>query len=100
MSIQNILRYKLEQLYDSKSKVTLEKMNAVLEPQFPAIVDTFYDELMDVPEIAPILAHSIIHQNLKSQLHTWLHNLFQARDSSEVENLIERQKRIGLVHAN
>jgi len=100
MSIQNILRYKLEQLYDSKSKVTLEKMNAVLEPQFPDIVDTFYDELMDVPEIAPILTHSIVHQNLKSQLHTWLQNLFQARDSSEVENLIERQKRIGLVHAN
>lgn len=100
MSIQDILRYKLEKLYDSDSKIMLRNMNEVLEPQFLEIVDIFYAELMEVPEIAPILTHNIVHRNLKSQLHIWLCELFRSRNSSEVEELIGRQKRIGVVHAN
>jgi diguanylate cyclase len=100
MNIQEILRYKLETLYNTESEITLRKMNEVLEPQFPEIIDTFYTELMEVPELVPILSHSLAHRNLKGQLYTWLCDLFRARDASEVEGLIERQKRIGRVHAD
>lgn len=100
MKIQEILRIKLEKLYDSESTVMLRKMDKVLSPQASEIVDIFYAELMEVPEIAPILTHNIIHRNLKSHLHTWLRELFRARNSHEVEELIARQKRIGVVHAN
>jgi diguanylate cyclase len=100
MNIQEILHRKLEKLYDSESKIILRNMNEVLEPQFLEIVDAFYAELMEVPEISPILGHSIVHRNLKSQLHTWLRELFRSRNSLEVQELVARQKRIGAVHAN
>ncbi len=100
MPIQEILRAKLEALYTSQTTTVLEHLGQVLEPKLPEVVDKFYAELSDMPEIAPIINHSIVHKNLKNHLHIWLRELFRARNSAQVEEMIERQQKVGQVHAN
>lgn len=100
MKIQELIEVKLERLYQSDSVDILIRMGALLEPEIPTIVSQFYTELLEIPETKPLLEHSLVNKNLKHHLATWIIALFQPHNHAQIEEMIERQKRVGFVHAN
>lgn len=100
MTIQEILRKKLQYIYAGNTGTLLQDIYNILEPELPEIVNTFYAELLDIPAIAPILENSIVQKNLRNALKTWITVLFQPHTESQTLSMIERQKHIGAVHAN
>ncbi|MBF0467938.1 MAG: GGDEF domain-containing protein [Desulfamplus sp.] len=99
MSIKEILSMKLQQLYEENTELLVEIGN-LLEPELAQIVDAFYVELLEIPEITPILKNAIVEKNLKESQKQWIHDFFKPRTAKDIKALIERQERIGSIHAN
>ena len=99
MKIQEILHDKLRTVYASESTELLLTLEQSLQP-VEDIVNTFYTELLDIVEIAPILENAIVQKNLRLALKEWILALFQPRQEDDILRMIERQKKIGIVHAN
>lgn len=100
MKIKELIQFKLETLYQGESADILLKMGQLLAPEISPIVDAFYAELLDIPETKPLLEHNLVHKNLKSHLSNWILALFQPHDQAQIQSMMERQKRVGVVHAN
>jgi len=99
MKIKTVLYEKLCQLYDENSELLL-KIGQFLEPELEDIVDSFYDELIQLSEIESILQHSIVQKNLKHSQKKWIQDFFKPRNSTDVQLLVDRQNEIGKLHAN
>ena len=99
MTIKAIIHHKLEVLYDDNAEL-LKRIGSVLEPDLKDIVDTFYSELMQVDEIAPILNNVVVQKNLREFQILWIRDFFKPRKSGDIQLLIDRQKKIGMLHAN
>lgn len=93
------LDQKLKQLYADQAAKLLADMGQILEPYIPEIVDNFYSELMAIDEIYPILENNLVQKGLKAHLANWIRLVFQPYQEQEVKSVIERQKRIGHIHA-
>ncbi len=100
MKMSELLSTKLTDLYAEKSADRIRSIEAIISPAFDRIVKTFYAELMDIPEIAPLLVNSLVEKNLQASLKGWLAALFRPHDADGVEDMIKRQRRIGIIHAN
>lgn len=97
MKINEIIKTRLKALYQENEEL-LKTIGTIITPGLDSIVDNFYAELMEIPEIKPILMNSIVQKNLKASQKKWIHDFIQP--SKDVDAIIERQKRIGNVHAN
>ncbi len=99
MRIHDILRERLERIYSGDSERILLTAGTLLEPELGKITDSFYTELLDIPEIAPILENSIVQKNLANSLHIWMSDLFRPHSGQQIQTMIDRQKHVGAVHA-
>ena len=99
MKIKTVLQEQLCKLYEEKSDMLI-KIGNFLEPDLIDIVDAFYTELIELPEIANILEHYIVKKNLKQSQRNWIHDFFQPLNAKDIQILIERQTHIGKLHAN
>lgn len=100
ITIHSIVQDKLQLCYTEVTPERLSALQAVLEPRLPAIVDSFYAELQLIPELRPILEHSLVHRNLKDHLRHWIQAIYQPNNQAAIQKLIDQQKRVGAVHAN
>lgn len=100
MNIREILLLKLNELYSGSSGELINSIGKLVTPETEEIVDIFYNELMEIPDIAPILENNIVQKNLKKSLKQWILDLFKAYDSNQINELVTKQRKIGLVHAN
>jgi diguanylate cyclase len=100
MNMQEILYQKLQQIYEGPSGNLLKELGQFLEPELDEIVESFYTELLDIPEIAPILINTIVQKNLRNALKTWIHEFFQPHPEQQLLAMLERQQQIGAIHAN
>jgi len=99
MKMELILQKKLHRLYEENSDIMM-RLGNFLEPEFEGIIDAFYTELMEIPEIASILKNMFVQKNLKASLQKWMHDFFQPRISENMQSLIDLQKKIGALHAH
>lgn len=99
MNIKAVLQEKLGRLYEENSEL-IARVGQFLEPELETIVDSFYDELTQVPEIASILQHSIVQKNLKGSIRKWIQDFFKPRSPEDIQLLVDRQAEIGQLHAN
>jgi hypothetical protein len=76
MNIHEILESNLHRLYENHSEL-LGRIGQILEPEIPHIVDTFYAELLLIPEIKSILKNAIVEKNLKQSQQQWIRDFFQ-----------------------
>lgn len=97
MRINEIIKERLRKIYEGNEEL-LKSISSILKPELTGIVDNFYDELLDIPEIRPILMNSIVQKNLKASQKKWIYDFIQP--TRDIDLIIERQKRIGTVHAN
>ncbi|MBF0304004.1 MAG: hypothetical protein HQK73_13270, partial [Desulfamplus sp.] len=99
MSIKETIDKKLEKLYSENSEL-LKKVGEFLEPELTNIVDLFYNELIEIPQMASILKNAIVEKNLKESQKKWIHDFFKPRNKTDVNIITEYQKNIGKLHAN
>ncbi|MBF0573331.1 MAG: GGDEF domain-containing protein [Desulfamplus sp.] len=99
MSIKETIDKKIEKLYSDNVEL-LTKIGELLEPELTNIVDLFYSELMEIPQMASILKNAIVEKNLKESQKKWIHDFFKPHNRKDVNMLTERQKKIGKLHAN
>ena len=99
MKMRLVLQEKLSMLYEENSDLLIN-LGSFLEPQIKDIVDTFYAELLEIPEISTILNNAIVQKNLKESMRKWIHDFFLPRRGEEIPSVIERQQKIGMLHAN
>lgn len=64
MKMELILQKKLHRLYEENSDIMM-RLGNFLEPEFEGIIDAFYTELMEIPEIASILKNMIFFNCLQ-----------------------------------
>lgn len=100
MRIKEILHHRLAELYSGDNGRIISEVAKILEPEIKNIVNILYDELLQVPEIAPILENTIVHNNLSGSLDAWLKAFLKPREESAIQAMIARQKEIGVKHAN
>ncbi|MFC1836712.1 diguanylate cyclase, partial [Thermodesulfobacteriota bacterium] len=75
-------------------------MGRLLEPEIESVVEAFYTELLNIPEIAPILQNAVVEKNLRGALGNWIRSLFRPNSLEQVDAMIARQREIGSIHAN
>jgi len=100
MDMNNIIRRELEKLYSGISAENLTMASQILGHQIKDLVETFYEKLFDIPEIAPVLENAIVEKNLQKSLGNWILSIFSIHSPEDLDTLIERQKKIGWIHAN
>lgn len=94
-----LVQARLEALLSPAEASRLEALGAALEPHIPAIVDTFYRELMRLEEARGFLDHDVVDTRLRASLAGWLGGLFRPRPAEDIAALVEAQRRVGEVHA-
>ncbi len=99
MRIKEIVFSKLKRLYLGDSKNEIAEIGKILEDQLHDIANIFYNELLRIPEISVILNNTKIGNNLHDTIAGWIRSVFINYSEEEIEPLIERQKKIGTVHA-
>jgi len=78
----------------------LTKIGEILEPELTNIVDLFYSELMEIPQMTSILKKAIVEKNLKESQKKWIHDFFKPHGIADINVLTEYQKKVGKLHAN
>ncbi|MBC2763857.1 MAG: GGDEF domain-containing protein [ANME-2 cluster archaeon] len=81
------------------SKNDIAEIGEMLKDQLHDIADVFFNELLKIPETSIILKNTKIDINLHNTIADWIGSIFTNYSEAELESLIERQKRIGIVHA-
>ena len=99
MRIKEIIFSKLKRLYLGNSKSDITEIGKILKDQHHDIADVFYNELLKIPEISIILENTNIDKNLHNTIADWIESLFADHSEADLDSLIERQKKIGTVHA-
>ena len=100
MSIEDVVIFRLNRVYHESRRNELLRLGRMLEPEIEQVVRIFYTELMDVPELVPMLENAIVEKNLQGGLCDWTRALFQPRDAEQVREMIEYQRKIGSIHAH
>ncbi len=99
MRIKEILLSKLKRLYLGDSKNDITGIGEILKDQLHEIAEVFYNELLKIPETSIILKNTTIDRTLHNTITDWIKSVFTNYSESELESLIERQKKVGTVHA-
>lgn len=100
MKINEIIYSRLENIYLNDPDSLVELIGDVIKPEIRNIVNIFYGELLEIPETAPILENKLVEKNLPEALAQWLNMFFLCSSKEDIHVLIERQKEIGVIHAN
>jgi len=100
MSVQNIMQAQLAAIYSGPRISILDAITTLLEPELPAIAEVFYAEFLEIPETARILQHHLVQKNLRVSLSQWIRALFDPNSGADIAAVIQRQEKIGSVHAN
>ena len=99
MRIKEIVFLKFKRLYLGDSKNDIAEIGEILKDRLHDIADIFYNELLKIPETSVILNNTKIEKNLHDTIAEWVGSIFTCYSEEELESLIERQKKIGTVHA-
>ena len=100
MTIQEILLDRLQAIHSGDSAGGVAAIRDAIQPDIGEIVQAFYAELLEIPEIRPILENALVRKNLPASLDRWLQRLFTPLTESDVQAMVDRQKEIGAIHAN
>lgn len=79
------------------SDVCLRRLRAVVEAHALSLVQKFYDVLLQDAAAAAFLSEQVVEVRLRHSLKEWLVDLFG--EIEKVEEFVDRQRRIGEVHA-
>ncbi|MBO1518913.1 GGDEF domain-containing protein [Oceanisphaera pacifica] len=63
------------------------------------LTDSFYQQMMALPEAREFLEHQVVNQRLKASMILWLKQAFSIQDTSEIAAAVEHQLEVGKVHA-
>jgi diguanylate cyclase len=92
-------RQRLADIYATLDPKLLRRVRELLTAQAPAMIEALFADLLKHSESAPFLSMDSVAQRLRVALADWLDDLFQPRRPEAVEALLERQAKIGAVHA-
>lgn len=98
-SIEQKLTARLSELYTGPSKTVVQAIGELLAPHISGIVEGFYDELLRIPEIYPILENKLVKKNLRQSLGHWIRAFFTV-PQPDIGTMVRRQKDIGAIHAH
>lgn len=99
MKIDDVVHSRLTNLYIDNKNIAYHISN-IITPRANEVVDTFYRNLLDIPETKVFLENTIVSKNLKKSMKAWLCCIFKCNNQQEITKLIDYQKKIGQVHAN
>jgi diguanylate cyclase len=89
----------LARAYETADPTLLAIVRRAIAERADAVVDAFAATLMAEPESAPFLSHELVQTRLRAAIKDWLDALFIPRRGDQMQHLIERQVRIGTLHA-
>lgn len=64
-----------------------------------ALADVFYTTLMRSPKAAAFLSHDLVQTRLRASMAAWIGGVFAVEGEADIEALVARNHKIGLVHA-
>lgn len=99
MKINEIIHSKLANIYLGSLSKHLEPARGVIVPCIDDIVHVFILELMEVPDLFPILKQDSLRERFKLAIHKWLNELLGEHTEKELWEFIKYQIRIGKIHA-
>ena len=90
---------KLAEVYESVSGDIRETIASIVYGEASTIVDIFYDELLADPRAQAFIDHEKVRTQLKHSLNSWLKELFSLQAAEQIDALMQRQLKVGEVHA-
>ncbi|MEW6445889.1 MAG: GGDEF domain-containing protein [Pseudomonadota bacterium] len=86
-------------IFSADNRTRLDQIGELVGHHANALASEFYRVLMENDEARPFLSHELVDTRLNQSLSAWLSDLFRARGEEEFESFVNRQRRIGEVHA-
>ncbi len=92
-------KFYLTNLYTEEHNLLLEEISLLIQPRYKEVVSLFYKELLSDSSARQFLDTEQVETRLKGSLEVWLQDILSPKPPEEMKSLIERQLKIGQVHA-
>ncbi len=92
-------KYYLANLYTEQSNQRLATLQDALKPAYPAIVDSFYNELLNDENARKFLDNDLVETRLTKELGRWMEQTLSPKDAQQAQELVGVQRHVGEVHA-
>jgi len=92
-------KYYLANLYTDQNNQRLAQLQNALIPAYPAIVKSFYHELLNDKSAREFLDNDLVETRLTKELKRWMAQTLSPKTAAQAEELVNVQRHIGAVHA-
>jgi diguanylate cyclase len=86
-------------LIEQTSPEAASLLKRVADQRAVRFSDLFYDTMMQDPEAAAFLNHEEVNSRLHASMQTWVREVLDVEQASDIDRLISRQRHVGMVHA-